>query len=187
LGRQDTSKEVWEVTSTKLLEIVKSLNKGFAYDGGDLIKIDGKADFFVGGAIVFYRKDEVKKTAKKIDAGFDFFQSQIIFNRADMLNLFQEAEKEGLIINMPVLVGFSPQPSEKALKRLLKFLHAEISEQWLNRLKCSDSFAEELILMYLEIAGKLKSALSFKYKRGFHIMTLGHDDLGRKIMEELRK
>ncbi|MCK4313764.1 methylenetetrahydrofolate reductase [Candidatus Bathyarchaeota archaeon] len=187
MGRQDTSKEVWEVTSTKLCEIVKSLNKGFAYDCGDFIKIDGKTDFFVGGAIVFDRKDEVKKTAKKIDAGFDFFQSQIIFNHTDVLNSFQEAEKEGLIINKPVLVGFSPQPSEKALTRVLKFLHAEISEQLLNRLKRSDSFAEESILMYLEIADKLKSALSFKYKIGFHIMTLGHDDLGRKIVEELRK
>jgi len=187
LGRQEKAKAVWEVTSAELCKIVKSLNEGFAYDGEGLIKIDGKTDFFVGGAVVFDRKNEVKIISKKIEAGFDFFQSQITFNHEKVLNFFQEAEKEGLIINKPVLVGLSPQPSEKALNKVLKFLHTKIPEKYLNRLKRSDNFANELITMCLEIADELKSALSPKYKIGFHIMPLGCDDLGRKVVEELRR
>ena len=187
LRKQKKPKEVWEVTSAELCKIVKSLNEGFAYGNKGLIKIDGKTDFFVGGAVVFDRKNEVKIISRKIEAGFDFFQSQIIFNHEKVLNFFQEAEKEGLIVNKPVLVGLSPQPSAKALNKVRKFLHSEIPEQSLNRLKRSDDFVEELIMMCLEIADELKSALSPKYKIGFHIMPLGHDDLGRKIVEELRK
>lgn len=187
LRKQKKPKGVWEVASTELCKIVKSLNEGFAYNNEELIKIYGKTDFFVGGAVVFDRKDEVKIVSRKIEAGFDFFQSQIIFNHEKVLNFFQEAEKEGLIVNKPVLVGLSPQPSEKALNKVLKFLQAEIPEQSLNRLKRSDDFAEELIMMCLEIADELKSALSPKYKIGFHVMALGHDDLGRKIVEELRR
>lgn len=185
-GKREKPKGVWEVISTELCKVVKSLNKGFAYDNGKLTKIDGKTDFFVGGAIVFDRKNEVELISEKIEAGFDFFQSQITFDNKKVLNFFQEAEKEGLVINKPVLIGLSPQPSEKALNRVLKFLHAEIPEQGLSRLKCSDDFAEELIIMCSEIADELKSALSPKYKIGFHVMPLGHDDLGRKIVEELR-
>ncbi|MBE0520090.1 methylenetetrahydrofolate reductase [Candidatus Bathyarchaeota archaeon] len=187
LGRQEKAKGVWEVTSAELCKIVKSLNEGFAYYNERLIKINGKTDFSVGGAIVFDRKNEVKIISKKIEAGFDFFQSQITFNHETVLNFFQEAEKEGLIINKPVLVGLSPQPSEKALNNVLKFLHTKIPEQSLNKLKRSDDFANELIMMCLEIADEVKSALSPRYKIGFHIMPLGCDDLGRKLVEELRR
>jgi methylenetetrahydrofolate reductase (NADPH) len=186
-GKRGKPKGVWEVTSTELCKKVKSLNKGFAYNGEERIKIDGKTDFFVGGAIVFDRKNEIDIVSKKIEAGFDFFQSQITFNHNKVLNFFQEAEKRELTLNKPVLVGLSPQPSEKALNKVLKFLHAEIPEQSLNRLKRSDDFAEELTMMCLEIADGIKSALSPKYKIGFHIMALGRDDLGRKIVEELKR
>jgi len=187
LGRQEKAKGVWEVTSAELCKIVKSLNEGFAYYNEGLTQINGKTDFSVGGAVVFDRKNEVKIVSKKIEAGFDFFQSQIIFNTETMLNFFQEAENEGLIISKPVLVGLSPQPSEKALNKVLRFLHTKIPEQSLNKLKRSDDFANELIMMCLEIADKVKSALSPKYKIGFHIMPLGCDDLGRKLVEELRR
>jgi 5,10-methylenetetrahydrofolate reductase len=186
-GKQKKPKGVWEVTSAELCKIVKNLNEGFAYGNEGLIKINGKTDFFVGGAVIFDRKDEVKIISEKIAAGFDFFQSQITFNHEKALNFFQEAEKRGLTINKPILVGLSPQPSKKALNKVLKFLHAEIPEQSLNRLKHSDDFAEELIMMCLEIADEIKSALSSKYKIGFHIMALGYDDLGRKVVEELRR
>lgn len=187
LGRQKKAKGVWEVTSAELCKIVKSLNEGFAYYNEGLIKINGKTDFFVGGAVVFDRKNEVKIISKKVEAGFDFFQSQITFDPETMLHFFQEAEKEGLIINKPVLVGLSPQPSEKALNKVLKFLHTKIPDRSLNKLKRSDDFANELMIMCLEIADEVKSALSPKYKIGFHIMPLGRDDLGRKLVEELRR
>jgi len=186
VGKRGKPKGVWEVTSTELCKKVKSLNKGFAYNGEERIKIDGKTDFFVGGAIVFDRKNEIDIVSKKIEAGFDFFQSQITFNHNKVLNFFQEAEKRELPLKKPVLVGLSPQPSEKALNKVLKFLHAEIPEQSLNKLKRSDDFAEELIMTCLEIADEIKSALSPKHKIGFHIMALGRDDLGKKIVEELK-
>ena len=187
LRRQEKAKGVWEVTSAELCRIVKSLNEGFAYFNEGLTKTNGKTDFFIGGAVVFDRENEVKTISKKVEAGFDFFQSQITFNPETVLNFFQEAEKEGLVINKPVLVGLSPQPSEKTLNKVLKFLRTKIPEQSLNRLKRSDDFAEELIMMCLEIAEEVKSALSPKYKIGFHIMPLGRDDLGRKLVEELRR
>jgi methylenetetrahydrofolate reductase (NADPH) len=185
-GKRGKPKGVWEVTSTELCKKVKSLNEGFACNGEERIKIDGKTDFFVGGAVVFDRKNEAEIVSKKIEVGFDFFQSQITFNHNKVLNFFQEAEKRELPLNKPVLVGLSPQPSEKALNKVLKFLQAEIPEQSLNKLKRSDDFAEELTMMCLEIADEIKSALSPKYKIGFHIMALDRDDLGRKIVEELR-
>lgn len=187
LERQQKAKGVWEVTSAELCKIVKSLNEGFAYYNEGLIKVNGKTDFFAGGAIAFDRKKEAKIISKKTQAGFDFFQSQITFNHEKVLNFFQEAEKEGLIINKPVLVGLSPQPSEKALNKVLKFLRMEIPEKYLNKLKRSNDFANELIMMCLEIADEIKSALSPKYKIGFHIMPLSRDDLGRKLVEELRR
>jgi len=187
LRRQEKAKGVWEVTSAELCKVVKRLNEGFACYNEGLTEINGKTDFSIGGAIVFDRKNEVKIISKKVEAGFDFFQSQITFNHETVLNFFQKAEKEGLIISKPVLVGLSPQPSEKALNRVLKFLHTKIPEQSLNKLKRSDDFANELIMMCLEIADEIKSALSPKYKIGFHIMPLGRDDLGRKLVEELRR
>lgn len=187
LQGQEKAKGVWEVTSSELCKIVKSLNEGFTYYNKGLIKINGKTDFSVGGAVVFDRKNEVKIISKKVEAGFDFFQSQITFNHETVLNFFQEAEKEGLIINKPVLVSLSPQSSEKALNKVLKFLHMKIPEQSLNKLKRSDDFVNELMIMCLEIADEIKSALSPKYKIGFHIMPLGRDDLGRKLVEELRR
>jgi len=179
-------KEVWETTSIELCRIVKGLNKGFAYND-ESIKIEGKTDFLVGGTIIFDRKNEVETVSKKIEAGFDFFQSQITFNPNLVLNFFEKAEKQGVNLDKPVLIGLAPQPSEKALKKVLSFLHVEVSENLLKRLRRSGDFQGELISVLLEAADEIKSALSPKYKIGFHIMTLGCDYLGKKIIEGLRR
>lgn len=186
VGEREKPRGFGEITSVDLCEVIKSLNNGFAHTNERRVKISGKTDFFVGGAIIFDRKNEVKIVSRKIEAGFDFFQSQIMFNHESVLDFFQEAEKEGLVINKPVLIGLSPQSSEKALRKVLRFLHTEISEQWLTRLKRTGDFAEDCMIMCLEIADELKSALSSKYKIGFHVMTLGNDHLGEKIVKELR-
>ena len=185
-GKTVKTKGVWAVTSTELCKIVKHLNEGFARSNDDLVEIYGKTDFFVGGAIVFDRKNEVEIISRKIEAGFDFFQSQIVFSHEKVLNFFREAEERGVTINKPVLVGLSPQPSEKALNKLVRFLRVEMPKSSADRLRRSGDFAGEMLSVCLEIADELKSALSPKYKIGFHIMPLGYDDLGRKLVEGLR-
>ena len=85
----------------------------------------------------------------------------------------------------PILVGFSSQKSWKSLNRILNFLKIGLPNQMKNRFDRASEFEEELNMILLEIADDLKSALS-KYQIKFHILPLGNDLLGKKLIDELR-
>jgi len=174
-----------QLDSLGLCKLVKNLNNGTAQQNGKLVKLEGRTDFLIGGVIIFDRKLETTLISRKIDCGFNFFQSQIIFNSDVVLDFFSQAEDQGLLLNKPILIGFSPQQSRKSLNRVLNFLKIGLPNQTKNRLDRTSEFGEELNMILLEIADDLKSALS-KYKIGFHIMPLGNDLLGKKLVNELR-
>lgn len=183
-GKLKDLKQVWEVGPLQFCEIVKMMNDGYAYCG-EFVEMDGKTNFFVGGALIFSRENEVDTLLRKIKAGFDFFQSQITFNVENVLKFFEEVEKRDLHLSTPILIGLTPISSKQMLERIVKIPYVEISEELRGRLKRSRNIAEESVKLCLEIADELKSNLSYKYKLGFHVMPLGQDEIGGKIVEGL--
>jgi 5,10-methylenetetrahydrofolate reductase len=178
-------KEVREVNSIRLCKIIKLMNEGL-FPSGEKFESSERTDFWVGGAIIFGRKDEVNILSKKIQAGFDFFLSQIIYSVKGVMDFFNQIEEQGLELDKPILFGLSPIGSRMVLENILRIPSFKISTEIEEKLRKSTNIAETSLELCLEVAKRLKSELASKYKIGFHLMPFGNDELGERIVKELR-
>jgi len=178
-------KEVREVNSIGLCKIIKLMNEGLS-PSGEKFESSERTDFLVGGAIIFGRKNETNVLSKKVDAGFDFFLSQIIYSAEEVINFFNQIEAQGFELNKPILFGLSPISSRKTLENILKMPSFKISAEIREKLVKSTDIAETSRELCLEVAGQLKNELTPKYKIGFHLMPFGDDLLGERIIKEIR-
>ncbi len=186
IGRTRELKYVWEANPIRLCEIVKKMNQGQIFCG-EFVEMESKTDFFVGGIVIFSRKNEVNYISRKISVGFDFFQSQITFNADEVINFFEEAETSGARIDRPVLISLSPISSGNFLYKLTRIPYVRMPKSLIERFMRSEDVARESVEACLELADKLKSELAYKYRIGFHIIPMGQDDLGREIVRGLRR
>jgi 5,10-methylenetetrahydrofolate reductase len=178
-------REKRKVNSIRLCKIIKLMNGGLSYSG-EKFESNERTDFLVGGAVIFGRKSETSILAKKIEAGFDFFLSQIIYSPDKVINFFNQIEAQGFELSQPILFGLSPISSRKMLENILRMPSFKISTELVEKLRESANIAETSLELCLEVAKQLKKELASKYKIGFHLMPFGNDQFGRVIIKELR-
>jgi hypothetical protein len=61
----------------------------------------------------------------------------------------------------------------------------DIRESTLEKLEKNPEFVEGIVSHLAEVADELKQSLS-TYSIGFHIMPIGSDEAGQKLVEELK-
>ncbi|MFB4211332.1 bifunctional homocysteine S-methyltransferase/methylenetetrahydrofolate reductase [Shouchella sp. JSM 1781072] len=109
---------VYDVSSTKLLPLIKQMNEGISFSGKSLGK---KTSFTTAAAFnpnVKHLDKAVKRLEKKIEAGADYFLTQPIFDESQFKQIY-EATKH---LNVPIFVGIMPLTSS----RNAEFLHNEV-------------------------------------------------------------
>lgn len=111
------SSGVFDMASHKLIELISRFNQGeFATGGGD-----SRTGFYVGGAFnCASRKleNEVKRFARKMQAGARFIMTQPVFDIAKAREVTSACRELGL----PLVLGVMPLVSE----RNAEFLHHEV-------------------------------------------------------------
>ena len=175
-------KGVWEVQSKNLCTVVKSLNEGNANDKGVRRKLETPTDFNVGGAIVLGRPNEQETFKSKVECGFDFFITQITFDSSQVIDFIDKIQGGG---HPPIQVGLAPISSAKRFKRIAKMPGLDVPEKTLTKLMNADDFEEAILCHLLEQADQIKSALD--YPLGFHIMPISSEELGGRLVKELKK
>lgn len=181
-SKKDNFKGVWEVQSKDLCTIVKNLNEGQAQDKGRIKKLETPTDFNVGGAIVLGRPNEYETFKSKIDCGFDFFITQITYNADQLIEFINKIEGVG---HPPIQVGLAPVATAKRFKRITKMPGLDVPEKTLTKLLNADDFEDAILSHLLEQADQIRSALD--YPLGFHIMPIGSEELGGRLVKELKK
>jgi 5,10-methylenetetrahydrofolate reductase len=177
-------KPVWEVNSIELCGIVKRLNGGTANVRGSEQAINGNTHFTVGGALVFDRPNEQDTLRKKVDAGFDYFISQISFDAEEAEDFFAEAEERGDPVDRHVQIGLAPTSTPRRLRAVSKMPGIKIGETTLQKLENSPDFVGGIVSHLAEVADELKSSLS-TYSIGFHLMPIGSDEATHRLVDEL--
>ena len=181
-SKKENFKGVWEVQSKDLCTVIKSLNEGNARDKGVRRKLETPTDFNVGGAVVLGRPNEQETFNTKVLSGFDFFITQITFDANQVIDFVNQIEGVG---HPPIQVGLSPVASAKRFKRIAKMPGLDVPEKTLNKLLNADDFEETILCHLLEQADRIRSALD--YPLGFHIMPIGSEELGGRLVKELKK
>ncbi|HIH89300.1 TPA: hypothetical protein HA344_08860 [Candidatus Bathyarchaeota archaeon] len=177
-------KPVWEVNSIELCGIVKGLNEGTATVRGSEQAINGSTRFTVGGALVFDRPNEQDTLRKKVDAGFDYFISQISFDAGQALDFFAEAEERGDRVDRHVQIGLAPTSTPRRLRAVSQMPGIKIRDTTLEKLEGNPDFLGGIVSHLAEVADDLKSSLS-TYSIGFHLMPIGSDEATHRLVEEL--
>lgn len=180
--KKDDFKGVWEVKSKDLCRIVKGLNNGTAEDKGNTRRIETPTEFNVGGAIVLGRPNEADTFRSKIDSGFDFFITQITYDPQEVIDFIATV---GDAIHPPIQVGLAPVASARRFKTISRMPGINISEATKRRLCDSNDFESAMVSELSELADVLKEEVD--YPIGFHIMPIGSDELGCRLVKELQK
>ncbi len=181
-SKKGNFKGVWEVQSKDFCTVIKAMNEGTANDKGVARKLETPTDFNVGGAIVLGRRNEQETFKSKVECGFDFFITQITYDANQVIDFINKIEGVG---HPPIQVGLSPVSSAKRFKRVAKMPGLDVPEKTLNKLLNADDFEEAILSHLLEQADQIRSALD--YPLGFHIMPIGSEELGGRLVKELKK
>jgi len=173
-----------DIDSVQMLWILRKMRDEGHYLDGRKIKYPPR--FFLGAAASPLAPEPAMlaiRDHKKINAGAQFFQTNIIFNPDGIDPWLEELDKRDLLKKVYILAGVAPLKSYK----VARYLHDKVPgvflpERILERMeKAGNGEAEEGVQIILEIVESLKGK---KGINGIHLMTLGWEEIVERIVRE---
>jgi methylenetetrahydrofolate reductase (NADPH) len=173
-----------DVDSVQMLWILRRMRDEGIYLDGSRIKVPPK--LFLGAASSPFATDPVLqavKDHKKVNAGAQFIQTNIIFEPERLDQWLEQLEKRNILDKVYILIGVAPLKSYK----IAHYLHTKIPgitlpQNILKRMeKAGDSASEEGVRVVLEIIEAIKKK---KGINGIHIMTMGWESIVERIVKE---
>ncbi len=180
IGNHPMCKEVGETDSTGLVRIVaKMRDERKLYNDEE---IDPAPRFFVASA-VNPTLDGRDKVRQKVDAGTDFFQSNIVYDLRAFRRWFEPLRDEGLFEKTPLLVGVTPPKSERMLRHINDNIPGvNVPEELLYRMagREGEAASEEGKAIAVEVIQALKEIDGV---RGVHIMAIAWEEVVPEIVK----
>jgi methylenetetrahydrofolate reductase (NADPH) len=173
-----------DVDSVQMLWILRRMRDEGIYLDGRKTKYPPK--YFLGAATSPFAADpelQAIRDQKKVNAGAQFFQTNIVFE-SDKLDLWlEQLDKRSLLEKVYILIGLVPLKSYKAALYLhRKVPGVYIPDDILKRMeKAGEGEQEEGVQIALEIIDSVKRK---KGVNGIHLMTLGWEEVIKRIVTE---
>ncbi len=181
-GRMD----ILDMDSVQMLWILRRMrDEGRYLDGRDL-KFPPK--YFLGAAASPFAsapRFQAIREHKKINAGAQFFQTNLVFE-ADRLEIWlNELAKRNILDKVYILIGITPL---KTLK-MAKYMNAEVPgvvvpESVLKRMEAAEAAGnaqEEGVQIALELIEKIRGKQGVN---GLHLMAVGWEEIVPRIVKE---
>lgn len=173
-----------DIDSVQMLWILRRMRDEGTYLDGRIMKEHPR--FFLGAATSPFASDpllQAMKDQKKVNAGAQFFQTNIIFEPDRLDPWLEELEKRNVLGKVSILAGLVPLKSFKVAEYLhTKVPGVTVPESILKRMeKAGESSQEEGVQISLEIIDKVKNK---KGINGIHIMTLGWEAVVERLVRE---
>ncbi|HUX94804.1 MAG TPA: methylenetetrahydrofolate reductase C-terminal domain-containing protein [Bacteroidales bacterium] len=173
-----------DIDSVQMLWILRRMrDEGIYLDGR---KMKENPELFLGAAVSPFASDpvlQVIKDTKKVNAGAQFFQTNLVFE-ADRLDLWlEQMYKRNILDKVYILIGIAPLKSYKVAQYLhTKVPGVTIPAAILNKLeKAGESAPEAGFQIALELIEKIKVKQGV---HGIHIMTLGWEAIIERLVSE---
>lgn len=181
-GNHPQAKPVFDLDSIQLLSLVKGLKEG-RFDNGEEIK--GLRPYFFTGAAEnpFAEPYDFRpyRLAKKVKAGAQFIQTQIIYN-VDRFRAFMERCRElGLLDQVYILAGITP-PKSLGMAKYMKYNvpGLEVPDEIIKRLEGAKDKKEEGIQIAVDIIEQVREIPGV---RGVHIMAIEWEEAVPEIVK----
>jgi methylenetetrahydrofolate reductase (NADPH) len=173
-----------DLDSVQMLWILRRMrDEGIYLDGREMKYPPG---FFLGAATSPFASDpelQAIKDQKKVNAGAQFFQTNLIFEPERLDLWLEQLDKRDVLRKVFIMIGIAPLKSHKAALYLhRKVPGVSLPDKILKRMeKAGDGASEEGVQIALELIDSLK------YKKGIsgiHLMTLGWEAVVGRIVTE---
>jgi CO dehydrogenase/acetyl-CoA synthase delta subunit len=181
-GNHPMAKPVFDLDSIQLLHLVKELEEG-RFANGEEIK--GKRPVFFRGAAEnpFAEPYDFRaiRLAKKIKAGAQFIQTQIIYNVERFKKFMEDCEKLGLLDKVYILAGVTPPKSVGMAKYMKHHVPGlDVPDEIIKRLQSAKDVKEEGINIAVDIIQQVKEIPGVK---GVHIMAIEWEEAVPEIVK----
>lgn len=179
-GRMD----IVDLDSVHMLWILRRMRDEGRYLDGRQIKFPPK--FFLGAAASPFASEpkfQALREQKKMNAGAQFFQTNLVYDVNRLEDWLNELEKRGVLGKAYILVGITPLKSLK----VARYMHQEvpgvtIPASLLKRMETAgDGAEEEGVQIALEM---IESIRGLKGINGIHLMAVGFEEIVPRIMKD---
>ena len=182
-GRMDIN----DLDSIQMLWILRKMRDEGRYLDGREIKFPPK--FFLGAAASPFASEpkfQAMREHKKVNAGAQFFQTNLVYDIERMELWLNELAKRDILDKVFILVGITPLKSLKMTRFMTEVPGVFIPEAVMKRMEAADAAGnaqEEGVQIALELARKIKG-----YEKqgihGLHIMPVGWEEIVPRIVTE---
>ena len=175
------AKPVFELDSVQLLDLIRKMEKGIDFNGSPL---KGSPAFCLGSTVNPNSEQielQIMKLKKKIDAGAEFIQTQVIYD-IDVFKKFRDKVSSlGAGGRLPLLLGIFPLKSFEMAKFMEeKVPGVKVGDKALKRMQNSKDPKQEGVQIAVETIKELKS-----YCDGIHFMTMNDVEVVKEIIGRL--
>ncbi|MBG0860387.1 MAG: methylenetetrahydrofolate reductase C-terminal domain-containing protein [Bacteroidales bacterium] len=173
-----------DIDSVQMLWMLRRMRDEGIYLDGRKMKYPPK--YFLGAATSPFASDPVLQAIrdqKKVNAGAQFFQTNIVFEPEGVDLWLEELDKRNVLGRAFILMGVTPLKNYK----VARYLHDNVPgvflpEKILDRIeKAGNGESEEGILIALEFIDSIKNK---KGINGIHLMTLGWESVVERIVKD---
>jgi methylenetetrahydrofolate reductase (NADPH) len=184
-GNHPTAKNVFDLDSMQLLQMVKRMRDEKKVLGGD--EIEGATEFFIGAAANPFADPfefRVVRLGKKAAAGADFIQTQCIYDMAKFERWMQMIRDRGLHEKIHILAGVTPLKSVGMARYMKdKVAGMEIPDEIIERMKKAgkEKAKEEGLRICVEQIQRLKQIPGV---HGIHLMAIEWEEVVHEIVEK---
>jgi len=184
-GNHPTAKNVFDIDSIQMIQMVKQMRDEGKVLGGD--EIEGVPKMFIGAAVNPFADPfefRVVRLAKKVAAGADFVQTQCIYDMERFERWMEMVRKRGLHEKVHILAGVTPLKSVG----MAKYMATQVSgivipEKIIKRIQDAPKGkkAEEGITICVETIQKL---FNMEGIHGIHLMAIEWEEMVETIVKK---
>ncbi len=183
-GRMD----IVDLDSIQMLWILRKMRDEGKYLDGREMKFPPK--FFLGAAASPFASEpkfQALREHKKVNAGAQFFQTNLVYDADHFENWLNELAKRNILGKVFILVGITPLKNSKVARYMNEEVPGvTIPESLLKRMEAAEAAGnaqEEGVTIALELIEKIK-AFKGSGVHGIHLMAVGWEDIVPRVVTE---
>ncbi len=179
-GRMD----IIDLDSIQMLWVLRRMRDDGIYLDGRSMKFPPK--FFLGAAASPYASEprfQAIREHKKVNAGAQFFQTNLVFDAERMEIWLNELAKRDILDKVYILIGITPLKSLKMAQYMDKDVPGVfIPEKILKRMEAAGDGAEEAgVQIALEL---IEAVRKYQGIHGIHLMAVNWEEIVPRIVKE---
>jgi len=182
-GNHPGSKGVFDMDSIQLLGMVRSMRDEKKFQCGEEIKGE-TPKFFLGAAanpFAYPFEFRAVRLGKKVRAGADFIQTQIIYNVEKFARFMEMCRDMGLDKQVSILAGVTPPKSLGMARYMKKFVPGmDVTDEVIERMKGAKDKQEEGINICVDIINQVREIDGVA---GVHVMAIEWEEAVAEICE----